>query len=264
MHIVFDIGATNTRIASADNGRINNVQSYPTIANFEEGLDKFINTVKDIADSQTVKKLSGGFAGIFNQDNSSFTHGGNLQEWSNRNLSQILSQKLDCQVLIKNDAGLAALGEAHHGAGKDFATFIYYTISTGIGGAWIIDKQLASNKFSFEPGHQLLDFKNQITLGSLISGNHLSNKLRQPIQEVDDQILWSEIKPVLLAGLYNSFLHWPSQAIILGGGIINNSNFSLAELEAELGEKLKGFQISPKVLASKLKDQAGLYGALYI
>lgn len=53
-----------------------------------------------------------------------------------------LENDLGASVVIDNDANAAGLAEAKHGAAKGCKTVVYYTWSTGIGGAVIVDDKL--------------------------------------------------------------------------------------------------------------------------
>jgi glucokinase len=62
-------------------------------------------------------------------------------------------------IVIENDAAAAALGEAHSGAGRGVARFMYVTISTGIGGALVVDGALYRGAGGAHPeiGHHVID-----------------------------------------------------------------------------------------------------------
>lgn len=49
---------------------------------------------------------------------------------------------LRCEVHVRNDANMAALGEARMGAGRDWENFLYVELSTGVGGALVIEGQV--------------------------------------------------------------------------------------------------------------------------
>ena len=86
-----------------------------------------------------------------------------MREW--------LQQVSDAPVFIDNDANVAALGEAIHGAGAGFNIVFYMTIGSGIGGGLIIDKKIYHGAFpgEAEVGHLRLNKKGE-TLESLCSG----------------------------------------------------------------------------------------------
>lgn len=55
-----------------------------------------------------------------------------------------LQEKFNLPTFIDNDANVAGLAEAILGAGKNYRTCYYVTISTGIGGAFVVDGKLIS------------------------------------------------------------------------------------------------------------------------
>ncbi|NJN93090.1 MAG: ROK family protein [Anaerolineales bacterium] len=61
--------------------------------------------------------------------------------WENTPLAEWLAAELNAPVAVDNDANAAALGEFRFGAGQDCQHLLYVTISTGIGGGWIINGQ---------------------------------------------------------------------------------------------------------------------------
>ncbi|WP_413810688.1 ROK family transcriptional regulator [Streptomyces sp. OE57] len=48
------------------------------------------------------------------------------------------AETLGCEVQVRNDANMAALGEARMGAGQDWENFVYVELSSGVGGALVI------------------------------------------------------------------------------------------------------------------------------
>lgn len=61
--------------------------------------------------------------------------------WENIPLAEWLAAELQVGVAVDNDANAAALGEFRFGAGQSCQHLLYVTISTGIGGGWIINGQ---------------------------------------------------------------------------------------------------------------------------
>ena len=66
----------------------------------------------------------------------------------------------DVPVYALGDTQAAALGELHFGGGKKLFNFFYITISTGIGGSLIQDKNLFNHKISDVGaiGHNVIKF----------------------------------------------------------------------------------------------------------
>jgi len=59
--------------------------------------------------------------------------------WENVPLRQWLETRLGVPVAVDNDANAGALGEWRFGAGQGCDSMLYVTVSTGIGGGWIVN-----------------------------------------------------------------------------------------------------------------------------
>ena len=59
--------------------------------------------------------------------------------WENFPLRDRLQAEFGAPVSVDNDANAGALGEWRFGAGQGRASLLYLTVSTGVGGGWIID-----------------------------------------------------------------------------------------------------------------------------
>jgi glucokinase len=61
--------------------------------------------------------------------------------WENMPLRQRLEAEFGVPALVDNDANVAALGEHRFGAGRGCDHLLYITVSTGVGGGWILNGQ---------------------------------------------------------------------------------------------------------------------------
>lgn len=62
--------------------------------------------------------------------------------WRDVPLRKLLRERLQTEVLLDNDANLAALGEHVFGAGRGVNNLVYITVSTGVGGGLILGGRL--------------------------------------------------------------------------------------------------------------------------
>ncbi len=78
--------------------------------------------------------------------------------WENTPLADWLQAELNAPVAVDNDANMAALGEFRFGAGQGCQHVLYATISTGIGGGWILNGQLyaGADGLAGEIGHLMV------------------------------------------------------------------------------------------------------------
>jgi glucokinase len=61
--------------------------------------------------------------------------------WENRRLRELLEKEFAVPAMVDNDANMAALGEHRFGAGQGCTSLLYITVSTGVGGGWILNGQ---------------------------------------------------------------------------------------------------------------------------
>jgi len=64
--------------------------------------------------------------------------------WEDTPLAARLQSELGAPVAVDNDANVAALGEWTFGAGQGCASLLYVTVSTGIGGGWVLGGRIWS------------------------------------------------------------------------------------------------------------------------
>lgn len=277
MYLLFDIGGTKTRIALSDGRQIvNDVRVFPTSQSFSEGKQLLVSTLGDLLAGQQIEAISGGFPGVFSSEEI-IAKAPNLKDWIGHSLAEEIKTATGfTKIYVKNDADLAGLGEAIHGAGKDYSVIAYLTVSTGVGGTRIVNKKMDISIQGFEPGHQIIDadgsifpesaeIKDGMTVGYLenyISGKYLQLRTGQDPVNISDPEVWNKIERLLAIGLNNTAVYWSPQIIILGGGVINSGKLDLNRLKSYLSELLRIFPNAPELKFSELRDMAGLYGAL--
>ena len=78
--------------------------------------------------------------------------------WEDTPLAERLQAEFGAPVAVDNDANVAALGELRFGAGQGCKNLLYVTVSTGIGGGWILDGRPygGADGMAGEIGHTLV------------------------------------------------------------------------------------------------------------
>jgi glucokinase len=84
---------------------------------------------------------------------------GTLPGWNGAPLAGALESLFGVKVAVENDADAAALAEYHWGEGNGAKSFLYVTVSTGIGGGIVLDGKLYRGVHGAHPelGHQIID-----------------------------------------------------------------------------------------------------------
>ena len=78
--------------------------------------------------------------------------------WEEIPLRDQLQAEFGAPAAVDNDANVAALGEWRFGAGQGAASLLYVTISTGIGGGWVLGGRIwgGADGMAGEIGHMLV------------------------------------------------------------------------------------------------------------
>lgn len=110
--------------------------------------------------------------------------------WENILLKSLLEDDFDCPAAVDNDANVAALGEQRLVAGQGVTSLLYITVSTGVGGGWILDGKIwhGMQGMAGEIGHTTLDPAGPLCLCGkrgcverLASGPYLAQDARQAL-----------------------------------------------------------------------------------
>ena len=152
MRIGIDLGGTNVRTLLVDE----NGKSYSEVKDAterEKGPDavyeKIAGQIESLDTSicgglEGVEGIGIGVPGPVDTVNGVMIMATNLPGFENYPICQKLQARFNLPTFIDNDANVAGLAEALLGAGKGYPIVYYTTISTGIGGALIVDGKLVS------------------------------------------------------------------------------------------------------------------------
>lgn len=157
-----DLGGTNARVAKVDeDGNICAMVKSPSdgMAGVDEVLKTVFNLIKSIPDWDKCEGIGVGVPGPVQTDTGTMTISTNLKGFAGLPLKKILEDELKIPAYIDNDANVAGLAEAVVGAGKGDPIVYYATISTGIGGALVVNGKVVSGYkgFAGEIGNIIVD-----------------------------------------------------------------------------------------------------------
>ncbi|MFD2215057.1 ROK family protein [Metabacillus endolithicus] len=292
MHTIgIDLGGTNLRIGVFnEQGEIINEQSQPTEA--AKGPQYVINQMAEIINqlkaTYKIKAIGIGSPGPLNPHDGIIIEPPNLPGWVNIPIVQLLEEKISLPVKLENDANAAALAEATLGAGKGASSVFFITVSTGIGGGYVLNGELVSGAQGScgEIGNMIVNPSpdayhgpglNKGALEGLASGTaigrigkerlnitngaqgvfHLAEQGNKEAQAILDEAI-----NYLAIGLANIVHTVNPEIIVIGGGVMKSKHLIVEPLI----EKTKGY-LYPSlkedfVLKPALLDQkAGLIGA---
>lgn len=264
MYLLFDIGGTNTRLAISRDGKtLEEPTNIPTTKDFDGGIAQLKKFINKRAGGEKITAAAGGIAGPLDREKTMLVNSPNIPDWARKPLKKALEDAIGAPVLLENDTALAGLGEAVFGAGQNFSIMVYITISTGIGGVRIIDKKIDRNALGFEPGQQIIDYKNGASLEGIISGSALERRFNKKPYEIIDEVVWEEEARILAYGLNNVIVHWSPDGIVLGGSmILKKPGVDIHRVRFHLKNILHIFPDPSPIVEAALANFGGLHGAL--
>lgn len=273
MIIVFDVGGTKTRVAGSRDGKefVGEPKVYDTPEDFEEGMKVLGKVVKEVAGGEKIEALIGGAPGPLNRQKTELSRAPNLFKWAWKPLREEL-QKIagDGQVILENDTALVALGEATNGTGKGHKIVAYMTVSTGVGGARIVDGKIDQNTLGFEPGHQVINFDGPNCTGcgvnghleSYVSGRDVEFRYKMKPYEIADPKVWDELAKYLSYGVNNTLIHWSPDILVIGGSMMKRVGIPIDSVRQYVKQFTKILPETPLIELASLGDWGGLYGGL--
>jgi predicted NBD/HSP70 family sugar kinase len=275
MYALFDIGGTKTRVAvSNDLKSFEQPMIFDTPRQYEEGITAITDAIKEGSGGEQITAVAGGIRSPLNLEHSGIVHDDTLSDWQEKNLVHDIGERITAPVILENDADIAGLGEAHFGAGKGFPIVAYLTVSTGVGGARIVDGKIDAHSLGFEPGKQIIDSDQTLcppcksgTLEDYTSGTAVEARFgKKPYEISQSDPVWDELAQWLAYGLKNTIVYWSPDVIVLGGSmIVGDPRILLENIERHIKALLGGDRIPcPPIKDATLADVGGLYGAMVL
>lgn len=197
-------------------------------------------------------------------------------------LVEALEAALGRPVIALNDAQAAAWGEHLHGAGKGWTTFVFVTVSTGVGGGLVVDGELqvGASGLSGHLGHMVFDPSGPACgcgrrgcIEAVASGTAIariaSQRLGYPLQapeifelagagNTEAERVLDGSAAAIASGLCDVVAALDVQGIVLGGGVGLADGF-LSRVGQALSQEPARFR--RPILSAVHGADAGLIGA---
>ena len=288
--VAIDIGGTNTRVALADEEL--NIIERKQFATDSENPDVTLGKIAEVIKSFDCDIVGAGMScpGPLDLINGKILTPPNLKgQWHNLKVAEELSKLINKPVYLENDANLAGLAEAVVGEGKDYNYVQFFTVSTGLGAGFIINKEIYHGAHGF--GNEVANcvmMKDGPSHGSIIPGGieaissgtaitsravkagldvkHAGevNDLAKAGNEVARQIM-DDAKEYLANFIGVVYGYADPEIVILGGSVALKIDGFVEEVEALAKERV--YEIMKpyvKVRKSTLNEDSGLIGAAYL
>jgi len=115
--------------------------------------------VRDLSEKWSIKTVGVGFGGPVDWKTGKICRSHQIEGWSEFDLAGWLNRLTGTRVVVDNDANVAALGEATHGAGVGLSPVFYVTLGSGVGGGLVVNGSIYHGAIPGEAeiGHVRLD-----------------------------------------------------------------------------------------------------------
>ena len=148
-YISVDLGGTNIRVAKVDE-QGNILEMVKDVSEPDKGcqhvMNKIIELIEKLDGYQDCEGIGMGVPGPIDTIHGKIIVSCNLPKLVGYPIVEHIQKHFNKPVFMDNDVKVAALGEACLGGGKGYPLVYYASISTGIGGAFVIDKKVVSGQ----------------------------------------------------------------------------------------------------------------------
>jgi glucokinase len=163
----------------------------PPNANASTDLAIMRSLIDELLQTQKPTAIGVSFGGPVDAKTGTVRLSHHVPGWENLPLQEILETEFQVPASVDNDANVAALGEHRFGAGIGYDSLLYITVSTGVGGGWILNKQpwRGVEGMAGEIGHTVVDPNGAICLCGkrgclerLASGSYIAATAREELR----------------------------------------------------------------------------------
>jgi predicted NBD/HSP70 family sugar kinase len=271
-----DIGGTKIMVASADReGNILRRVRRDTSASFEEDIANIDTMIDEVTGKDRIMGMGAAIGGPLDWEQGivSPLH---QPAWRNIPLKAMMEERWNCPFRVDVDTNVAAVGEFRWG-GIIAKRFLYLTISTGMGGGFLIDGEIYRGQNGAHPevGHQSIPFRVSNPsavqcecgapdcLEAMISGNGIRRIYGKPAEALSAEE-WEEVAYNLGQGLRNMAALYAPDLIRIGGGVAVGGGETFIRAAGTVMEEHLKLVPAPQVELSHLGYDTALRGAIAI
>lgn len=265
MYLGIDVGGTKTLLAAFDaDGTLRASHKFATPATYAAFLAQLPQAFTALGVSGFSAAALGFPAPLDRTRGVIHAAGGNL-DWAGNPIAHDVAAIVGCDVAIENDANLAGLSEANL-LRDTYKTALYITISTGIGGVFVIDGAIDTHTQDAEIGHMIYKQSDGSykTWEGIASGKTIVERFGQRADEITDPDIWRQATEPIAAGIINVCSVLTPEVVIIGGGAGANLHVFKPYLD-EWINTLQRPQVSiPPIVEAQHANEAVIYGCYHL
>jgi glucokinase len=283
--IGIDIGGTTIAAAALRGSEVLAQGLVPTpAADLTAFLDAIHTLVRPWLEGFTVQHVGACTPGLLDPLSGRVLYAANIPVLRNVALGALLSEKLDVNTHVENDANAASYGEYRYGAAAGWSSVFYLTVSTGIGGGYVDRNGVLRGALGYaaDVGHTtvvpegidcpcgakgcLEAYASGTAIARAASaayGEQVSTREvfeRAASSEPQAEAIIEEAALFTALGLANAAKTVDPEGLVLGGGVTLASTHFVERVSAHLTGFLQNFRPVPLRVAT-LGSLAGVIGA---
>jgi glucokinase len=278
--LAVDLGGTNMRVAVVDrSGSILDRRHQPT-PHDAPTIEPLLTLARQVRDGHDIEHAVFAVPGRVDHQTGTVLSAPNLAPpWRALLTRDALEAALGVPVALANDADVAAVGEAHFGAGRGHTDVVYVTISTGVGAGILVGGQILLPRYSGgEVGHSIIDRVLAAagadgTVEGLGSGTALARQAHAAgidavgadfvrlvnAGDAAARAVWDEALFAAALGIVNLAHLVAPTVVVVGGGVGRNGDLVLVPIRSAL-ERFGPAGPAITVVTATLGDDSGLLG----
>ncbi|MCA9313290.1 ROK family protein [Candidatus Saccharibacteria bacterium] len=265
MIIGVDIGGTKTLMATfTESGKLLNEVRFDTSPNYETFLDD-LKIHANKLESSKCKIACISVPGRIDRKSGAAYSFGNLQ-WRDIPILSDMKKALNVRnVVIENDSKLGGLAEVKQ-ISTEYKRVFYITISTGIGGALLVNGKLSEQMIDSEVGKVPMLHKNKVLAWEeFASGKAFYKKYDTKAVDVNDPAIWKEFSDYIGLGVSMICATFQVDAIIFGGGLGQYIDKFRDFIEPYTSRQYlhDNIVLPQKLFTPKLAEESVIYGCYY-
>jgi Transcriptional regulator/sugar kinase len=276
VYIGLDIGGTKFMVASANaEGEILHRARTAAGNDFEQDLAELNRMIAETSQDEKILGMGAAIGGPLDWE-SGVVSPLHQPAWRDIPLKRLMQERWGCPFSVDVDTNIAALGEYTFGQ-IPASRFLYLTISTGMGGGFLVDGKLYRGADGTHPeiAHQSIPYhcahpeEIQCECGApdcleaLVSGNGIRRIYHKPAESLS-AAEWSEVAYNLGQGLRNIAAILAPEHISLGGGVAVGGGEPFVNKARQVMQEHLKLVPAPSLGLSRLGYDTALYGAIAV
>jgi len=270
--VALDIGGSKFLAAAAgpDGGLLKSVRAA-TPTGLEDGLRLLKEMALDCAGGRRIRAIGASIGGPLDRATGvvSPLH---QPAWRSVPLKAIMERELGCPFHVDVDTNVAALAEYHARSGSS-RRLLYLTVSTGIGGGFVVDGKIFRGAGGVHPeiAHQSVSWSPEVLcecgargcLEEMASGNGIRRRFGKPAERLSDAE-WADVGRHLGQGLRNLATILVPDLIAIGGGVACGAGERLLGPAREVAATNLKLVPTPRIEPSVLGYETALRGGILL